>query len=295
MGGCFFVFLHGHKAGRFRNGYIRKACECTGRMGLIRHLEGVIPAEVLPYVSDHFEVIGDVAILTLPVELDPYGRTIAESIVSSRKNIYTVLNKHEKISGTLRTAQYELLLGNTTITVHHEFGFAYRFDVTRSFFTTRMASERKRVTEQVEPGERVYVPFAGVGPFVIPAAARGADVTAVEINPDAFRWLAENIRLNRVGKNCHAHEGDAGDISALPVQKFDRIIIPAPYGMDNALETLVPFVSEGGMVHYYTFKTKEEIPALLDSYKTHGLDVIYHAPCGNVAPGVSRWVFDLGR
>lgn len=264
-------------------------------MGLIRQLKGVLPAEVLPYVSDHFEVIGDVVILSLPVELDPYGRTIAEAIVASRKNIYTVLNKREKISGTVRTAQYELILGNTTITLYHEFGFAYRFDVTRSFFTTRMAYERKRVTEQVEPGERVYVPFAGVGPFVIPAAARGADVTAVEKNPDAFRWLLENIRLNRVGKNCHAHEGDAFDISALPVQRFDRIIIPAPYGMESALEALVPLLSEGGMAHFYTFKTKEEIPALVDSYETQGLTVLYHAPCGNVAPGVSRWVFDLAR
>jgi tRNA (guanine37-N1)-methyltransferase len=158
-----------------------------------------------------------------------------------------------------------------------------------------MAYERKRVTDQVEPGERVYVPFAGVGPFAIPAAARGGEVYAVEKNPDAFRYLAENVTQNKVIKTCHILQSDARDTACLPYGRFDRLIIPAPYGMDQVLDLLLPLLSEGGMAHFYTFKTKEEIPALLASYESRGLTVSYNAACGNVAPGVSRWVFDLDR
>lgn len=262
-------------------------------MGLQDQLADKLPAEVLPYVSDHFEVIGDIAVLAVPPELDPYKYTIAQVIVSRRKNITVILNKKEKVSGDSRTARYEVLRGKTTVTVHRESGFAYRLDVGRAFFSTRMAHERKRVTGQIGPGERVYIPFAGVGPFVIPAAAQGAEVVAVENNPDAYRYLGENAALNRVTENCHLFLGDAFDTGRFAHREFDRIIIPTPYGMDHALETFLPLLARGGRVHFYTFKAKEQIPGLIVVYEGKGLTVTYSSRCGNVAPGISRWVFDM--
>jgi tRNA (guanine37-N1)-methyltransferase len=285
-----------------QNNTVEKKPVNTGRrrtypvgMGLKDQLAEILPPDVLPYVSDHFEVIGDIAVLGIPPELEPYKFTLADAIVSRRKNIVTVLRKTEKISGDSRTACYEILRGETTVTVHREFKFSYRIDVGSSFFSTHMAYERKRVTDQVEPGETVYVPFAGVGPYAIPAAARGAVVYAVEKNPDAFRWLKENVTLNHAGKNCHILQGDALDTAQIPHASFDRLIIPAPYGMDHALTTLLPLLSYGGMAHFYSFKTREQVPGLITAYKNEGLDVTFYSPCGNVAPGVSRWVFDLAR
>jgi len=268
-------------------------CTYPVAMGLKDQLADKMPAGLLPYVSDHFDVIGTIAVLAIPAQLEPFRHTIVEAVLSRRKNITTVLNKTGKVSSNARTARYETWHGETTVTVHREFGFSYRIDVGSSFFSPRMAYERKRVTEQVGPGERVYVPFAGVGPFAIPAAARGAEVVAVEKNPDAFRYLAENVTLNHVRKNCRIFFGDALDTARLPHMPFDRLIIPAPYGMDYALDVLLPLLGEGGTVHFYTFKTKEEIPALLATYENKGLKIIYYTACGNVAPGVSRWVFDL--
>jgi tRNA (guanine37-N1)-methyltransferase len=262
-------------------------------MGLRAQLAGVLPDRVLPLLSDHFEVIGDVAVLTLPGDLRPYGRTIAEAIVARRRNIYTVLNKTSSLTGPHRTGTYETLYGGTTVTVYHEFGFSYRLDVARSFFSARLAYERRRVTEQVEPGEQVYVPFAGVGPFAIPAAARGADVVAVEKNPDAFAFLLENVLANHTGGSCHVLQGDALDTTLLPHQRFDRLIIPAPYGMDHALDLLLPLLKRDGMAHLYTFTGKEQVPALIGEYEERGLGITFYSDCGNVAPGISRRVFDL--
>jgi len=264
-------------------------------MGLRDQLADIVPADLLPKVSNHFEVIGTIAVLSLPAGLDPWKQTIAQAIVARRKNITSVLAKREKVAGSSRTARYELLLGESTVTVHRESGFSYRLDVGRAFFSTRMAQERKRVTGQVRAGETVYVPFAGVGPFAIPAASRGAEVWAVEKNPDAFRWLGENVALNHVSTNCHILQGDALATAHLPRSTFDRIIVPTPYGMDHALGTFLPLLAGGGMVHFYTFKAKEQIPALTAAYEAKGLAVRYSAPCGNVAPGISRRVFDLAR
>lgn len=264
-------------------------------MGLKDQLAEILPAGVVPYVSNHFEVIGDIAVIAVPAGLEPWKHRIAQAIVSRRKNISTVLNKKEKLAGDSRTARYEVLWGERTITLHRESGFAYRLDVGRAFFSTRMAHERKRVTGQTGPGERLYIPFAGIGPFVIPAAARGAEVYAMENNPDAFRYLRKNAELNHVSGNCQILQGDAFDTARFAHKEFDRLIIPAPYGMDHALETLLPLLAEGGMVHFYTFKARQQIPALISGYEGKGLTVRYSAPCGNVAPGISRWVFDMIR
>lgn len=262
-------------------------------MSLKDQLADELPADLLPHVSDHFDVIGTIAVLAMPAQLEPFRHTIVKAVLSRHRNITAVLNKTGKVSSDARTARYETWHGETTITVHREFGFSYRIDVGSSFFSARMAYERKRVTDQVGPGERVYVPFAGVGPFAIPAAARGAEVVAVEKNPDAFRYLAENVTLNKVKKTCHILPGDALDTARLPHMPFNRLIIPAPYGMDHALGVLLPLLGEGGTAHFYTFKPKEEIPPLLAMYENKGLTVTYNAACGNVAPGVSRWVFDM--
>jgi len=264
-------------------------------MGLRDQLREILPPDLLSRVSDHFEVIGDIAVVRIHPLLKPYRHAIARAIVSRRKNIGTVLEKTGKIGGDSRTAGYEILIGNSTVTIHREAGFSYRLDVAGSFFSPRMVSERKRVTGLIQPGEHIYVPFAGIGPFVIPAAARGTEVWAVEQNPDAFRWLSMNCALNHVSEHCHLIPGDALDTALLPVRVFDRIIIPAPYGMDHALDSLLPLLSPPGTVHFYTFKTRQEIPGLIREYTARGLDIRYSAACGNVAPGVSRRVFDLIR
>lgn len=262
-------------------------------MGLRRQLAGIVPDEVIPQVSNHFDVIGDIAVLALPETLAPYKTVIAQAIVSHRKNIFSVLNKTRKITGSSRTAGYDILVGKSTITHYREFGFTYRLDLKKTFFTPRMAHERRRVTEQVEPGERVLIPFAGAGPFVIPAAARGGRVTAVEMNPDAFSLLVENIRLNRVGGNCQPVLADATDTSRFSPGSFDRLIVPAPYGMDHAPALFLPLLSRGAMAHLYLFKAKEQIPGLLQAFEQAGFSITYYSPCGNVAPGISRWVFDI--
>jgi tRNA (guanine37-N1)-methyltransferase len=195
--------------------------------------------------------------------------------------------------GDLRIAEVEVLTGDHTITMCREYGFCYRLDVARTFYTSRLASERHRVWMQVMRNEEVLVPFAGVGPFVIPPASRGARVTAVEKNPESCRFLRENIILNGVKPQVIVHQGELEKI--LPALPFnvDRVIIPAPYGYDQVLFSLLPLVRPGGYLHFSTFKQASQVPALVREYRQSGLRVEYARRCGHVAPGVARYVFDM--
>lgn len=234
-------------------------------------------------------LVGDAAVLSLPPGADK--KEAAASILAKRKNVRIVLNKASMAVDDRRVPRYELLAGDDTIVTYKEFGFTYRFDITRAFFNGHLSHERRRVLEQASPGEVVCVPFAGVGPFAIPVAARGCRVIAVEMNPDACRWMASNARVNGVENNLAIVAADASRFG-LKVA-VDRTIIPTPYGMDHILETIAPIVKKNGMLHFYTFKKKHQVEGLVKQYEGMGLEVKLCRRCGNVAPAVSRWVFDL--
>lgn len=148
---------------------------------------------------------------------------------------------------------------------------------------------------QVGASEEVLVPFAGVGPFVIPAASRGANVTAVEKNPVSCRFLMGNASRNRVGSRVTVIQGDIKRILPGLTPGFDRAIVPAPYGLDQSLFMILPLVRQGGVIHFYTFKRASQVPALIREYEQAGLSVRVARRCGNVAPGVARYVFDMVR
>jgi tRNA (guanine37-N1)-methyltransferase len=262
-------------------------------MSLKRSLAGVIPDDKISLLSDRYEVIGDLAVLDIPAGLEAYQDDIALALISKRKNIRTVLRKSGKIEGAGRLAAFEVLIGSNTITEHHECGYRYRMDVAKVFFNSRLGTERMRVAAQVRPGERVLVPFCGVGPFVVPAAARGASVVAVDQNPDAIRWLFQNLVLNRVFGQVRAVRDDAFRIPRFVEPGFDRVIVPTPYGSDRILTILTGMTKKGGNIHFYTFKPEDEIGSLMESFGDNGLTCTASHKCGSVAPGICRYVFDL--
>jgi len=262
-------------------------------MGLKEQLKDTLPGPALCSLSDRFDVIGNIAVISIPEELTGYRFVIADAVISRRPALKTVLNKISCLGGGNRTAHFEILAGTDTVTAHQEYGFTYRMDVRTVFFNPRLASERKRVTDQVGAGERVLVPFCGVGPYVIPAAARGAAVVAVDQNPEACRWLEENVLLNGVENRVSEFSGDAFDTSLLPPGTFDRAIIPTPYGMDAIFDIITPRVKPGGMIHFYTFCNPGQSDALGKEFAYRGFELVLKRRCGNIAPGISRWVYDL--
>jgi tRNA (guanine37-N1)-methyltransferase len=264
-------------------------------MTLKTRMECIVPEPLLHLVPNSFDVIGNIAIISIPPGLDDYKAQIAQAIISKHCNIGTVLNKVSMLEGEDRVGRYETLSGTTTRTEHREYGFRYRLDVNEVFFNPHLSYERFRIASQVRDGESILVPFCGVGPYVVPAASRGARVVAVEKNQKACRWLAENVKLNRVDTKVSIICGDASLIPYMVRGSFHRAVLPIPYGMDHFLYEISGLVKQGGIVHFYTFRKQYQIQELLKEYQDNGFDVVFYRRCGNVAPGVSRWVFDLNK
>jgi tRNA (guanine37-N1)-methyltransferase len=238
-----------------------------------------------------YDRIGTIAIISsLPEGTDEDNA--ADEILRRHHDLTGILIKEEDISGRYRVARFRVLRGTDTITEHHEFGFRYRVDIRDVFFTPRLGSERMRVAGLVREGEQVLVPFAGAGPFAIPPAARGAEVIAAEMNPAACRWLSENRQLNHADR-LSVIRADACSLPLRSHRSFDRIIIPAPYGLHKSAFRFIPICTNDGWIHLYAMTSASGCLALLQKLESKGAIACRCAVCGHVAPSVSRWAIDL--
>ncbi|PWB50769.1 MAG: SAM-dependent methyltransferase [Candidatus Methanoperedenaceae archaeon] len=251
-----------------------------------------LPSEKLALLPKGFEVIGDIAIINIPPILDGEKYVIAEALSIQRKDIKTVLRKLNKIEGSARVADFERLLGNRTTTLHRENGCIFELDVTKAFFSGKMYYERGRIAQKVKEGEDVLVLFAGVGPFLVPIKKKkNVNITGLDNNREACSFLRKNLELNNIEANIIL--GDARNMNNLFRIGFDRIVMPAPYGQDFFLNMAQSILKSGGCVHFYTFKKDFEIPHFRKILEEKGWHIDFSRDCGDVAPRVKRYVFDL--
>jgi tRNA (guanine37-N1)-methyltransferase len=213
------------------------------------------PEDLLEF-SPTYERLGDVAILD---EDDPErARAAAEAVVDSDVPLSVAINRASEVKGDLRVREWDLLAGEATETVHREYGCEFLLDVREVYFSPRLATERHRVVEQVESGEYVFDMFAGVGPFAVPAAARGAEVVAVDLNERAVEYLRENARRNDVADRITAVAGDVREVAPQHEGWADRILMNLPHSADEFLDAAVSIASDDAVVHYYDIQHEDD-------------------------------------
>jgi tRNA (guanine37-N1)-methyltransferase len=212
------------------------------------------PADLVEDPS--YERVGDVVVVD---EDDPdRAERIAAAVVESDLPVESVLNRASKVKGQERVREWDVLAGEGTETTHREYGCEYRVDLATAFFSPRLATERHRVAEQVTSGERAFDMFAGVGPFVVPFAKRGATVVGVDVNSDAIEYLRENAGRNGVEDRVTAVCGDVREVAPDYESWADRVVMNLPHSADDFLDTAVSLASDETTVHYYDIQHEDD-------------------------------------
>ncbi|MCX6802670.1 MAG: class I SAM-dependent methyltransferase family protein [Candidatus Diapherotrites archaeon] len=227
-------------------------------------LSKVLSKKELSELITSFDVIGQIALIMIPDELLPKEKLIGNALLESNPQIKTVariLGGHE---GEFRIRPVEIIAGEKKAeTLHAEWGCKYKVEVGKVFFSPRLSHERERISELIKKGETVAVLFAGVGPFAISFAkhSKAEKVFAVELNPDAFRLMQENIALNKVEGKVEAFEGDVRTVVPERLAgKCDRVVMPLPRGGENFLDVaFMALKPKGGVIHFYQFVEKSDI------------------------------------
>ena len=213
------------------------------------------PADVLGW-EPTYERVGDVVVLD---EDDPErARAAADAVMESDVPAKTVVNRASKVEGEFRVREFDVLAGNGTETVHREYGHEFRLDLAAVYFSPRLATERRRVVEQVREGERVVDMFAGVGPFAVPMASRGATVLAVDKNPVAVRYCRENARRNDVENRVEVVEADVREVARERPDTADRLVMNLPHSADEFLDAAAALAGDSAVVHLYDIQGEDD-------------------------------------
>jgi len=213
------------------------------------------PADLLDE-EPSYERLGDVVVLD--EDDSERAAAVARAVVESDLPVETVLNRASKVKGELRVRDWEVLVGESTETVHREYGHEFALDLAAVYFSPRLATERHRVVEQVADGERAFDMFAGVGPFAIPMATRGAEVVAVDLNPVAVEYLRANAERNGVADRVTAIEGDVREVADEYTDRADRLVMNLPHSADEFLDTAVALASDDAVLHYYDIQHEDD-------------------------------------
>jgi len=193
----------------------------------------------------------------------PRPGEVGEALLSLHGGADTVLARGG-IAGSHREPDVEVVAGEgDTETIHTEHGTRYAMDLAEVMFSPGNKAERARMGEVVRgpeqgegpagaSGENVVDAFAGIGYFTLPMARAGADVTAVERNPTAFRYLLENVQLNGVADRVSPYRADCRDVLGVAATDVaaDRLVM-GHYDAHEYLDPALACLASGGVVHMH--------------------------------------------
>ncbi len=255
-----------------------------------------VPEALRGLLPTSFDVIGDMAIIKLPDDLDPYKAQVGLALRRAFPRLATIaLDKGVK--GELRVRDLEVIAGGpSTETLHTEYGVRLLVDPSRTYFNPRLSNERFRIARLVKEGEVVIDMFAGVGPFSLMIArhARPEVVYAIDLNPDAIGYLERNIALNRVD-NVVPLVGDARSvIRGLP--SADRLIMNLPHSALDFLADALANLRPGGTVHIYHICERGEVESVVERLKSISgprVSISRREELKTYSPSMSVFAFDL--
>jgi tRNA (guanine37-N1)-methyltransferase len=201
-----------------------------------------------------FEVVGDIAMVE-----DSEADKVALALMSTSKNIKTVIAPISDVEGEFRTRRFRHVAGEPgKVTTHKEHGLRYRVDLEGAYFTPRLGTERLRIAGLVQSTDVVLDMFAGVGPFALLLARRCSKVVAMDKNPVAVKFLRENARLNKI-ENIEILEGDASHLALTYENTADHVIMNLPHSASLFLIPAIRAARPGGSVHYYCIAPEDDL------------------------------------
>eukprot|EP00945_MAST-04E_sp_MAST-4E-sp1_P004409 g4409.t1 len=176
-------------------------------------LKRLLPSTI-EEIPSHFETIGHVAHFNLREEHLPHKDLIGKVIIDKNRHVRTVVHKTSSIATEFRTFPMEVIAGKDDLDVMvNESGCRFKFNFREVYWNSRLQHEHLRIVKGLKPStdEVVCDMMAGIGPFAVPAAKKGCKVFANDLNPCSHKYLVENIRLNKLGKNIKAYNMDGRD------------------------------------------------------------------------------------
>jgi tRNA (guanine37-N1)-methyltransferase len=216
-----------------------------------------------------FEIIGHIMILRTEKPEDQI-LAFASSELKKRKNVKTIMLQTSKVNGDRRTRDLKYLIGEKNFeTIHREYGNKFLLNPMKTFFSSRLSYERQRIAYLTKDGDTVLNFFSGVGPFSIAIAKKKPKcrVHSIELNPNAYKYLLKNIKINKCEDRVFPYLGDAFSIvPTLSDLVINRVLLPLPLKSKEALLLAYKKINHEGTIHLQIsdhVKAKSELTSVV--------------------------------
>jgi len=232
----------------------------------------------------HYQKIGDILIL------NKCDKELAKRLLKEIPNTKTVMYRVGSIEGQFRQPKLKKLSGDGTETIHKEHGCLFKLDVSKIMWSKGNHRERIRIVKLVKTGEIIVDMFAGIGYFSIPLAlhTKAKKIYSIEVNPIAYNYLCENIKLNKI-KNIKPILENCLNVE-IP-EKVDRVLMGLLPSSKNYLPKALEFVKIGGIIHYHGVDG-EKPKQLEEDVKNYG-KVFKKTKVKSWGPRRYHWVLDV--
>jgi tRNA wybutosine-synthesizing protein 2 len=207
-------------------------------------------------------ILGKVVVVKIDSRLESLKEEIGEALLHIYPRCRCVLRDFG-IEGQLREPRREVIAGKGTVTVHRENGVQFKLDAMNIMFSPGNLKERMRMS-RLGINEVVVDMFAGIGYFSLPMAihSRPQKLLSIELNPLAYRYLVENVRLNRVEEVVEPLLGDCSEMT--PENIADRVVMGYVGITDRYLGEGIRALRSGGVLHYHQTVPERLYPTALE-------------------------------
>ena len=202
-----------------------------------------------------------------------------------------------QIQGFQRKPEIEILCGEGTETIHKENHCFFKLDVGKIMWSKGNTMERIRMAQIVEDGEIVVDLFAGIGYFSIPMAVHGypQKIYSIEINPVAYHYLQENVKINHVDHVVNPIGGNCREVA--PRNVADRVLMGYIGNTHDYLDVAMEVLREEGIIHYHEavpdkLKFIRPIQRIKNASKDYEVEIIDQRVIKKYSPGVNHVVVD---
>jgi len=219
-------------------------------------LKNVLPPEDISKLYSAFDIVGSIIILRIPDSLNSRKHIIADTVLMNIKSAKSIFAQTSAVQGDYRLRNLEYLAGvNCTATEHREHGCRFKVDVSKTYFSPRLSTERMRISKMIADNEIITNMFAGVGTYsiLIAKSNKTCKVYSIDSNPIANELALVNTQLNKVRERVIPICGDAREVIAKQLRGTStRVLMPLPEKAKEFVDFAVMALKEKkGMIHYF--------------------------------------------
>lgn len=269
-------------------------------------LINTLSLEEITKLYSSFDVIGDIVIIKIPESLSSKKYLIAKTLLNKIKNVNTIFQQTSPVAGDYRIRNLEFLAGEEkTVTEYKEHGCVFKVDVSKTYFSPRLSTERLRITKLIGEREIIVNMFAGIGTYSIILAKKNPDciVYSIDSNPTAIELCITNCKLNKVENRVIPLLGDANNvISNKLIGVGTRVLMPLPEKAYEFIESAVlSLENKKGIVHFFAhIKSNNKKNAINDGieysmniFKNYKKKIITCRVIREVGPRIYQVVTDI--